>query len=358
MNAAPDRPQASSHRSSQSERTPVSAVLKPVAQPEAETALAVTGITRHFPVGKGLLRHAIGGPPRSVKAIDGVEFQIRRGETFSLVGESGCGKSTLARIVAGLDTPTAGSIRFADAARVGHRIQMIFQDPYASLNPRYRVGTAIAEPIRFQKLLPKAEVLPRVHELLQQVGLSSADASKFPHEFSGGQRQRVSIARALAGNPTFLVCDEPTSALDVSVQAQILNLLRRLQEQLGLTCLFISHNLAVINYVSHDVGVMYLGRLAEVAPTRVLFEAPKHPYTQMLLAALPQLDTRGRDKPAILGEIPSPLDPPPGCTFHPRCPHANARCRTEKPELHMEPDGSRVACHAVAERRIPVAIFH
>ena len=358
MNAALGRSQTSTHHGSPREAASVNAVLQPAAQPAAETALEVTGITRHFPVGKGLLRNAIGGPPRSVKAIDGVDFQIRRGETFSLVGESGCGKSTLARIVAGLDTPTSGNIRFADAALAGHRIQMIFQDPYASLNPRYRVGTAIAEPIRFQKLLPEAEVLPRVHELLQQVGLSSADASKFPHEFSGGQRQRVSIARALAGNPTFLVCDEPTSALDVSVQAQILNLLRRLQEQLGLTCLFISHNLAVINYVSHDVGVMYLGRLAEVAPTRVLFEAPKHPYTQMLLAALPQLDTRGRDKPAILGEIPSPLDPPPGCTFHPRCPHANARCRSEKPELHTEPDGSRVACHAVAERRIPVAIFH
>ena len=335
----------------------MNAVLNTMTDAATGRALEVKNITRHFPVGKGLLRGAVGGPPRSVKAIDGVGFEIRRGETFSLVGESGCGKSSLARIVAGLDKPTGGNIRFADAALAGHRIQMIFQDPYASLNPRYRVGTAIAEPIRFQKLLPEAQVLPRVHELLLQVGLSPADASKFPHEFSGGQRQRVSIARALAGNPTFLVCDEPTSALDVSVQAQILNLLKRLQEQLGLTCLFISHNLAVINYVSHDVGVMYLGRLAEVAPTRVLFEAPKHPYTQMLLAALPQLETRNRVKPVILGEIPSPLDPPPGCTFHPRCPHANQRCRTERPELRVEPDGSQVACHAVVERRIPVALF-
>ena len=321
------------------------------------TAVTVRGITRHFPVGHGLLRGKLGGPVRAVKAIDGVGFEIRRGETFSLVGESGCGKSTLARIIAGLDAPTSGDIRFADAAQKGHRIQMIFQDPYASLNPRYRVGTAIAEPIRFQKLLPESQVMPRVHELLRQVGLAPADAAKFPHEFSGGQRQRVSIARALAGNPTFLVCDEPTSALDVSVQAQILNLLRRLQEQLGLTCLFISHNLAVINYVSHDVGVMYLGRLAEVAPTRVLFEAPKHPYTQMLLAALPRLDTRGREKPPILGEIPSPLDPPSGCAFHPRCPHANDSCRAERPELHVAPDGARVACHAVAENRIPVPLF-
>jgi peptide/nickel transport system ATP-binding protein len=341
----------------------MNAALKPNAAPQPPDsteapgwALQVHDVTRHFPVGNGLLRSALGAAPRAVRAIDGVSFGIRRGETFSLVGESGCGKSTLARLVAGLDKPSSGSVAFADAQQVGHRIQMIFQDPYASLNPRYRVGTAIAEPIRFQKLLPEAQVMPRVHELLRQVGLSPADAQKFPHEFSGGQRQRVSIARALAGNPTFLVCDEPTSALDVSVQAQILNLLKRLQEQLGLTCLFISHNLAVINYVSHDVGVMYLGRLAEVAPTRTLFEAPKHPYTQMLLAALPQLENRGRDKAPILGEIPSPLEPPSGCTFHPRCPHANARCQAEKPELHAQPDGSRVACHAVAERRIPVIL--
>lgn len=335
----------------------MNAVLKPMTKEEGDIALDVRNLRRHFPVGKGLLPGKLGGAPRSVKAIDGVGFQIRRGETFSLVGESGCGKSTLARIVAGLDKPTEGQVRFADAAQSDHRIQMIFQDPYASLNPRYRVGTAIAEPIRFLKLLPEAQVMPRVHELLTQVGLSPADAGKFPHQFSGGQRQRVSIARALAGNPTFLVCDEPTSALDVSVQAQILNLLRRLQEQLGLTCLFISHNLAVINYVSHDVGVMYLGRLVEVAPTRVLFEAPKHPYTQLLLAALPQLDTRGRDKPAILGEIPSPLDPPTGCAFHPRCPHANERCSQARPELRIEPDGSQIACHAVAERRIPISLY-
>ena len=324
----------------------------------APVSLEVSNLSRHFPVdGGGLLRGALGGAPRSVKAVDGVGFSIRRGQTFSLVGESGCGKSTLARMVAGLDSPSAGAIRFADAAQKGHRIQMVFQDPYASLNPRYRVGTAIAEPIRFQKLLPAAQVMPRVHELLRQVGLSPADALKFPHEFSGGQRQRVSIARALAGNPSFLVCDEPTSALDVSVQAQILNLLRELQAQLGLTCLFISHNLAVINYVSHDVGVMYLGRLVEVAPTRVLFEAPKHPYTQLLLAALPQLDTRGRDKTPITGEIPSPLDPPSGCTFHPRCPHANERCKREAQALLAQADGSQVACHAVQEQRIPVT-FH
>ena len=322
----------------------------------ADTSLVVQDITRHFPVSAGLLRDKLGAG-RSVKAVDGVSFSIRRGETFSLVGESGCGKSSLARLVAGLDTPSAGVVKFVDAGEKQHRIQMIFQDPYASLNPRYRIGTAIAEPIRFQKLLPEAQILPRVHELLRQVGLAPADALKFPHEFSGGQRQRVSIARALAGNPTFLVCDEPTSALDVSVQAQILNLLRRLQEQLGLTCLFISHNLAVINFVSHDVGVMYLGRLAEVAPTRVLFEAPKHPYTQLLLAALPQLDTRGRDKSPITGEIPSPLDPPSGCTFHPRCPHTNARCKSERPELSAQPDGSQVACHAVQERRIPVLFY-
>ena len=322
-----------------------------------DIALQVSDLQRHFPVGQSLLRAALGRTAQSVRAVDGVGFNIQRGQTFSLVGESGCGKSTLARLVAGLDTPTGGHVRFSDAGKTSHRIQMIFQDPYASLNPRYRVGTAIAEPIRFQKLLPEAAVLPRVHELLRQVGLAAADAAKFPHEFSGGQRQRVSIARALAGNPTFLVCDEPTSALDVSVQAQILNLLRQLQAELGLTCLFISHNLAVINYVSHDVGVMYLGRLVEVAPTRVLFEAPKHPYTQMLLAALPRLDTRGREQPPVMGEIPSPLAPPSGCAFHPRCPHANARCQSELPTLQDAPDGSRIACHAVAEGRIPVSLF-
>ena len=333
----------------------MNAVLKSASGP-TDIALTATDLGRHFPVNGGLLASRL-GTGRLVKAVDGVSFAIRRGETFSLVGESGCGKSTLARLVAGLDAPSAGTIAFADAGQKDHRIQMIFQDPYASLNPRYRIGTAIAEPIRFQKLLPEAQVMPRVHELLRQVGLAPADALKFPHEFSGGQRQRVSIARALAGNPSFLVCDEPTSALDVSVQAQILNLLRRLQEQLGLTCLFISHNLAVINYVSHNVGVMYLGRLAEVAPTRTLFEAPKHPYTQLLLAALPQLDTRGRDKSPITGEIPSPLNPPSGCTFHPRCPHANERCKSERPELSAQPDGALVACHAVQERRIHV-MFH
>ena len=322
-----------------------------------DIALTVSDLQRHFPVGQSLLRAALGRTAQSVRAVDGVGFNIQRGQTLSLVGESGCGKSTLARLVAGLDTPTGGQVRFSDAGKTSHRIQMIFQDPYASLNPRYRVGTAIAEPIRFQKLLPETAVLPRVHELLRQVGLAAADAAKFPHEFSGGQRQRVSIARALAGNPTFLVCDEPTSALDVSVQAQILNLLRQLQAELGLTCLFISHNLAVINYVSHDVGVMYLGRLVEVAPTRVLFEAPKHPYTQMLLAALPRLDTRGREQPPVMGEIPSPLAPPSGCAFHPRCPHANARCQSELPTLQDAPDGSRIACHAVAEGRIPVSLF-
>ena len=317
--------------------------------------LEVEGVARYFPIGAGAFRRALGTSGPSVKAVDGVTFGIRRGETFSLVGESGCGKSTLARVIAGLEPPTQGSIRFADTDG-DHRIQMIFQDPYASLNPRYRVGTAIAEPIRFRKLLPRDAVMPRVHELLRQVGLAPADAAKFPHEFSGGQRQRVSIARALAGNPTFLVCDEPTSALDVSVQAQILNLLRKLQEELGLTCLFISHNLAVINYVSHVVGVMYLGRLVEVAPTRALFETPKHPYTRLLLEALPRLDTRGRDRAPITGEIPSPLDPPPGCAFHPRCPHANDRCRVERPELRTEADGSQVACHAIAERRIPITM--
>ena len=325
--------------------------------PDTGVAVTLHGVRRHFPVARSLLGSALGQAAPTVKAVDEVSFQIRQGRTFSLVGESGCGKSTLARLLAGLDQPDAGTIRFtADGQGRRHRIQMVFQDPYASLNPRYRVGTAITEPIRFQKLLPASQVMPRVHELLRQVGLAPGDARKFPHEFSGGQRQRVSIARALAGQPDFLVCDEPTSALDVSVQAQILNLLRELQQELGLTCLFISHNLAVINHVSHDVGVMYLGRLAEVAPTRVLFDAPKHPYTRLLLAALPQLDTRGRERPPIAGEIPSPLDPPPGCSFHPRCPHADDQCRQVRPELTPQPDGSAVACHAVSAGRIPILL--
>jgi peptide/nickel transport system ATP-binding protein len=229
---------------------------------------------------------------------------------------------------------------------------MIFQDPYASLNPRMRVAEIIAEPIRHKKLFKSSrDIVARVGELLTQVGLSPADSEKYPHEFSGGQRQRISIARALAGNPDFLVCDEPTSALDVSVQAQILNLMKDLQREFGLTYLFISHDLAVVYHVSDEIGVMYLGRICELADTKALFSRPRHPYTRLLLDAIPDLEMSGRQRVPVAGEVPSPINPPSGCAFHPRCPYVNDRCRRERPEL-IQIDGVQVACHAVEENRL------
>ena len=326
--------------------------------------LSVDGLVRYFDVSAPLLNRLIERLDRSfVKAVDGISFDIGRGETFSLVGESGCGKSTVARLIVGLYQPTAGSIEYegveigprgaaADRKRMQPHMQMIFQDPYASLNPRWRVVDIIAEPIRVRRLLSnKHEILARVGELLSQVGLSPADGERYPHEFSGGQRQRISIARALAGEPEFLVCDEPTSALDVSVQAQILNLMKELQDRLGLTYLFISHDLAVVYHVSTKVGVMYLGRLVEWAETQTLFENPRHPYTRMLLDAIPDLEMSGRQRIPVAGEVPSPINPPSGCAFHPRCPHAEDRCRAEAP-LAQNYDGVYVACHGVAEGRI------
>jgi len=334
-------------------------------QTAADAILTVHDLRRYFDVSPPLLNRLLEGTGRRiVRAVDGVSFSIRRGETFSLVGESGCGKSTVARLIVGLYEPTAGSIRF-EGVEVGiaaerkkrpdvqARMQMIFQDPFASLNPRWRVGEIIAEPIRFRKLLADdAQIEARVGELLTQVGLSPLDARKYPHEFSGGQRQRVSIARALAGEPEFLVCDEPTSALDVSVQAQILNLMKDLQRRLGLTYLFISHNLAVVYHVSDKVGVMYLGRMVEWADKRSLFQQPQHPYTRMLLDAIPDLEMTGRSRIPVAGEVPSPLNPPSGCTFHPRCPLATARCRQEVPEPRATAGGA-VACHAAEEGRLP-----
>ncbi|WP_119421538.1 ABC transporter ATP-binding protein [Desertibaculum subflavum] len=329
-----------------------------------ETVLQVDNLKRYFDVSKPWLSRVLeGGGRQVVQAVDGVSFEISKGETFSLVGESGCGKSTVARLIVGLYPPTDGSIVFEGvslsnpAERARHpekqaRMQMIFQDPYASLNPRWRVGDIIAEPIRFRKLLEGGAVKARVGELLEQVGLSARDAEKYPHEFSGGQRQRISIARALAGRPDFLVCDEPTSALDVSVQAQILNLMKELQASLNLTYLFISHNLAVVSHVSTKVGVMYLGRLVEWAETRTLFNRPKHPYTRMLLDAIPDLDMSGRARTPVAGEVPSPINPPSGCTFHTRCPFATERCRAEVPQA-LSVDGQNVACHAVEEGRLP-----
>ena len=327
--------------------------------------LEARDLARFFDVSPPFLNRILEGKGRQVlKAVDGLSFSIPPGKTFSLVGESGCGKSTVARLVVGLYEPTRGDIFFdgqdmaaaKDAEskrRIRSRMQMIFQDPYASLNPRWRVQDIIAEPIRHHKLLSSdTEVRDRVGELLTQGGLSPADGSKFPHEFSGGQRQRISIARALASNPEFLVCDEPTSALDVSVQAQILNLMKDLQTEFGLTYLFISHNLAVVHHVSDEVGVMYLGRLVEKNASETLFKRPKHPYTRLLLDTIPDLDMSGRDRTPVAGEVPNPITPPSGCHFHPRCPFVNDRCRTEKP-MPREVDGGLVACHGIEEGRLP-----
>jgi peptide/nickel transport system ATP-binding protein len=335
-----------------------------VAEPASQTLVEVSDLSRYFDVSAPPLERLLQHKKRAwLKALDGVSFNIRRGETFALVGESGCGKSTVARCLVGLYRPSGGRIVFdgVDLARLNHRktaaplrrrMQMIFQDPYASLNPRWRVRRIVAEPlVTFGLVKREAELRARVGELLEQVRLSPADGDKFPHEFSGGQRQRISIARALAARPEFLVCDEPTSALDVSVQAQILNLMKDLQRAFGLTYLFISHNLAVIYQVSDRVGVMYLGRLVEIAASDRLFARPLHPYTRLLIETIPRLDPHGEREP-VAGEVPNPIDPPPGCTFHPRCPFANDRCRVERPEL-IAVDGALVACHAVEERRLP-----
>ena len=328
-------------------------------------------VARYFDVSAPWLNRVIERKPRQIlRAVDGVSFAIERGETLGLVGESGCGKSTVARLIVGLYRPTRGEIRyagrlvdFADPELALRRtMQMIFQDPYASLNPRWRVKDIVAEPIRAHGLAQTPAVLAaKVVALLEQVGLAGADGAKYPHQFSGGQRQRISIARALATDPAFLICDEPTSALDVSVQAQVLNLMRRLQHELGLTYLFISHNLAVVHHIADRVGVMYLGRVVEFARTRQLFTSPQHPYTRMLLAAVPDLAMTGVPRTAVSGEVPNPLDPPTGCAFHPRCPYANERCERETPLLKTvplaEPGTGQVACHAVEEGRLaPVAL--
>jgi len=323
-----------------------------------------TDLAKTFDVSAPWLNRVIERQPRQLlRAVDGVSFDIPRGQTLALVGESGCGKSTVARLLVGLYEPTRGGFEFdgldAHAAfktpqgrQLRRRIQMIFQDPYASLNPRWRVSDIIAEPLIEHGILTEPAALrDRVAELLQSVGLSPLDAGKFPHQFSGGQRQRISIARALATQPEFLVCDEPTSALDVSVQAQVLNIMKALQRQHGLTYLFISHNLAVVRHMSDQVGVMYLGRLVELADKQTLFSQPRHPYTRMLLDAIPKMHATGQARTPVQGEVPNPLNPPPGCAFNPRCPHANDRCRTERPALQTI-GGVRIACHAVEEGRI------
>jgi peptide/nickel transport system ATP-binding protein len=323
----------------------------------------VTNLGRVFDVSKPWLNRITEGLPRLLlqAAVD-VSFTINKRETFALVGESGSGKSTVAKMVVGLISPSSGEVVIdgvsmsntkhdAERRKLRRRIQMVFQDPYASLNPRWRSFDIIAEPIRAFGMEQGADVATQVGDLLKLVGLDPADGVKYPHEFSGGQRQRIAIARALACRPDFIVCDEPTSALDVSVQAQILNLMRDLQDRFGLTYLFISHNLAVVRHMANRIGVMYLGRLVEVAPSRELFRTPRHPYTRMLLDAVPDLDLTGRQRKPVEGEVPNPVNPPPGCAFNPRCPFANERCRTERP-LPLPAGNATVACHAVQEGRI------
>ena len=323
----------------------------------------VADLARRFDVSPPWVTRLLHRRPRRIlRALDGVSFSIPAKRTLGLVGESGCGKSTLARCLAGLMAPSGGVMRYqgrpVDLARrrdtaARRAIQMIFQDPYASLNPRWTVTQSVGDPLlAFGLARTRAAMRAQVDELLAAVGLDPADGAKYPHQFSGGQRQRIAVARALASRPAFLICDEPTSALDVSVQAAVLNLMRRLQGEHGLTYLFISHNLTVIEHMADMVGVMYLGRLVEVQAKPALFATPRHPYTQLLIQTVPSLDTLGRASAPLKGEVPSPLDPPSGCAFHPRCPHADARCRAERPEPTPLPGGGTVACHAVAEGRL------
>lgn len=334
--------------------------------PRKGVLVSVVGLSKTFDVSKPAINRLLEGSGRKfLRAVDGVSFEIERGSTLGLVGESGCGKSTVARCVVGLYPPSVGKIYFngvslsdvkgrKEARQIRRRLQMVFQDPYASLNPRRSVAEIIGEPLRAFSLVPdRQQMREKVDELLVQVGLSFNDGDKYPHEFSGGQRQRISIARALASRPDFIACDEPTSALDVSVQAQILNLMRDLQDEYDLTYLLISHNLAVVYNVADKVGVMYLGQLVELGETETLFMAPKHPYTRMLLDSVPDLEMTGRKRQQVAGEIPDPINPPPGCAFNPRCPFANQRCREQNPTMIMASDGVLVACHAVEEGRIP-----
>lgn len=331
-----------------SEATGVPQAGVPAATATKEPYLEVANLKKYFPVG----HH------RTVKAVDDVTFTVYRGETLALVGESGCGKSTLGRTILGLYKPTSGSIKYqgkemsgfhsADRKAFARKAQMIFQDPYASLNPRMSVGDIVAEGLDIHHLCKTEEERDaRIEELLHLVGLNSEQADRYPSEFSGGQRQRIGIARALALNPEFIVCDEAVSALDVSIQAQIVNLLRRLQSQMGLTYLFIAHNLNMVRYISHRVAVMYLGTIVELGDAEEVFQSPAHPYTQMLVDVLPVADP---DVPRKVlaresGEMPSPIDVPVGCPFCTRCPHRTERCEKERPHLRDMGDGRQVACH-------------
>ncbi|HJZ43435.1 MAG TPA: dipeptide ABC transporter ATP-binding protein [Hyphomicrobiaceae bacterium] len=321
----------------------------------AETArpvLEVERLKKYFPVRKGLLRRTVG----HVYAVDDVSFTIGEAETVGLVGESGCGKTTVGRAILRLIEPTAGAIRLDghDITRLGKKelrpyrqaMQIIFQDPFSSLNPRMRAGDIVGEPLKVHGTSSRKARRERVAELFQRVGLRTAQMDNFPHQFSGGQRQRIGVARALALSPKLIIGDEPVSALDVSIQAQVINLLTDLQRELKLSYLFISHNLAVVEHISHRIAVMYLGRIVEYTDKATLFTRPLHPYTEALLAAVPVPDPAiKRAKRVVQGDVPSPMQPPPGCHFHPRCPYATARCKTEPPALREVEPGHQVACH-------------
>ena len=318
-----------------------------------DALLEVRGLTKHFPIRRGVLIPRVVG---AVRAVDGLDFDVVEGETFALVGESGCGKTTTGRLLLRLLEPTAGAIRFADEDLLSleqeemrkrrRQMQIIFQDPYASLDPRMTVSDIVGEPLRIHDEGERSDRRRRVAELLAVVGLRSEHAGRYPHEFSGGQRQRIGIARALALRPRFIVCDEPVSALDVSIQAQIINLLRDLQKEFGLTYLFIAHDLGVVKHMADRVAVMYLGRIVEIADKAALYAKPLHPYTQALLAAVPIPNPSARQTLMPLkGEIPSPSAPPPGCHFHTRCPYVMPRCRIESPKLSEVAPGHHASCH-------------
>jgi peptide/nickel transport system ATP-binding protein len=331
--------------------------------------LTIKNLVKHFDISGGLLdqlgieNRRIVRRRTTVKALNDVSLAIKPRETVGVVGESGCGKSTMARVVLGLYPPNSGEIYYQN-----HRIdsltpqkllpfrskmQMIFQDPYASLNPRMTVKKTLEEPVIFHnKSISPQEIKDRVAEVMRQVGVEPSWATRYPHEFSGGQRQRISIARALMVDPEFIVADEPVSALDVSIQAQILNLLMEAQEKRGLTYMFITHDLSVVEHISNRVAVMYLGTICELAPTKSLFDSPRHPYTQALLSAIPELGHQKAKHIKLKGEIPTPIDLPPGCVFHGRCPYMNERCTRETPKLIQLDTGAQVACHGVEERRI------
>jgi oligopeptide transport system ATP-binding protein len=320
-----------------------------------DTLLEVNNLVMHFPLTKGIVFQRQVG---AVQAVDGVSFSVKKGETLGMVGESGCGKSTTGRALLQLYKPTAGEVNFhgkdltkldgGQMRKMRRYLQMIFQDPYASLNPRMTVGNIIAEPMQIHNLVPKNDRNERVQELLETVGLNPYFANRYPHEFSGGQRQRIGVARALAANPEFIVADEPVSALDVSIQAQIVNLMEDLQEQFGLTYLFIAHDLSVVRHISDRIAVMYLGKIVELAPRDGLYDNPLHPYTKALLSAVPIPDPvieKKRERIILTGDVPSPINPPSGCHFHTRCPYVMDVCKQEEPIFADQGSGHFVACH-------------